>query len=63
VLVLARHRGEDVADGWSFLAMRPEDIDRTRRVTPKHLAAIGVVQCGPVAVANVVRRVAAGRPT
>jgi hypothetical protein len=63
LLVLARHRGQDVAGGWSFFVMRPDGIQRSRRVTPQHLAATGAAQCGPVTLAEVVRRVAAGRPT
>ena len=58
VLVLARHRGEDIAGGWSFFVMRPDGIQRTRRVTPRHLDAAGATRCEPVTLATVVRRVA-----
>jgi hypothetical protein len=61
VLVLARHRGEDIAGGWSFFVMRPDDTQRTRRVTPRHLDAAGATRCEPATLATVVRRVASRR--
>jgi hypothetical protein len=62
VLVLARHRGDDIAGGWSFFVMRPDGIRRMRRVTPRHLAA-AATRYEASSLATVVRRVAAGPPT
>ena len=50
-----------------LVSVEPNGVVYTRvlpgQASPQHLAATGAVPCGPVALAEVVRRVAAGRPT
>lgn len=59
VLVLARHRGEDISQGWSFFLVRPDAVNRTRRVTPQHLEHAGARHCEAAGLATVVREVIA----
>lgn len=47
LLLLARHEGWHIEQGWSFYVLRPDSIQRTKNVRPRHLEEVGVKRRQP----------------
>lgn len=62
LLVLARHEGWHIEQGWSFYVLRPDSLKLTKNVRPSHLKDVGVKRCEPQALRSAALAVAAPPP-